>query len=46
MSKVLAALDSSPAGRSVLASAQALAALLDCEVEALHVRIPADSAKF
>lgn len=39
MSKVLAALDSSPAGRSVLASAQALAALLDCEVEALHVRI-------
>ena len=39
MKKVLAALDSSAAGRSVLASAQALASLLDCEVEALHVRI-------
>jgi nucleotide-binding universal stress UspA family protein len=39
MNKVLAALDSSPAGRSVLASAHALASLLGCEVEAVHVRI-------
>lgn len=39
MNKVLAALNSSPSGRSILASAQALASLLDCEVEALHVRI-------
>jgi nucleotide-binding universal stress UspA family protein len=38
MKKVLAALDSSVAGKSVLASARALAALLDCEVEALHVQ--------
>jgi nucleotide-binding universal stress UspA family protein len=39
MKKVLAALDSSVAGKSVLASARALAALLDSEVEALHVQI-------
>ena len=37
MKKVLAALDNSLAGKSVLASAQAFAALLDSEVEALHV---------
>jgi nucleotide-binding universal stress UspA family protein len=39
MTKVLAALDSSLAGTSVLAAAQALASLLECDVEALHVRI-------
>ena len=38
MNTVLAALDSSLAGPSVLASARALASLLDCDVEALHVR--------
>ena len=38
MKKVLAALDNSLAGKSVLAAASAFAALLDAEVEALHVR--------
>lgn len=38
MKKVLAALDNSLAGRSVLASARPFAALLDAEVEALHVQ--------
>lgn len=38
MKKVLAALDNSLAGKSVLASAQAFAALLDSQVEAVHVR--------
>lgn len=36
--RVLAALDNSPAGKSVLASAHALAALLGSDVSALHVR--------
>jgi hypothetical protein len=38
MKKVLAALDNNLASKSVLASAQAFAALLDSEVEALHVQ--------
>jgi nucleotide-binding universal stress UspA family protein len=38
MKKVLAALDNSLAGKSVLASAQAFAALLDSQVEAVHVQ--------
>jgi len=37
MKKVLAALDNSLAGKSVLASARALAVLLDSQVQALHV---------
>jgi nucleotide-binding universal stress UspA family protein len=37
--KVLIALDTSPAARAVLASGRALAALLDADVEALHVRV-------
>jgi nucleotide-binding universal stress UspA family protein len=37
MKKVLAALDNSLAGKSLLAAAGALAALLDAEVEAVHV---------
>jgi nucleotide-binding universal stress UspA family protein len=36
--KILIALDNSPAGRSVVGSARALATLLDAEVEALHVQ--------
>lgn len=39
MNKVLAALDNSAAATSVLGSAHALAALLDSQVEALHVRV-------
>jgi nucleotide-binding universal stress UspA family protein len=39
MKKILVALDSSPAGKTVIANARALARLLDAEVEALHVRI-------
>lgn len=39
MKKVLVALDNSPAGKSVVASALAFAALLDAEVEALHVEV-------
>ena len=38
MKKVLIALDNSPAGRSVVGSARALAGLLEAEVEALHVQ--------
>ena len=38
MTKIIVALDSSLAARSVLASARALASLLDAEVEALHVQ--------
>lgn len=37
MTKVLAALDNSPAGKSVVASARALATLLRAQVEAVHV---------
>ena len=37
MKKVLAALDNSPAGKSVIASARALAALLQAQLEAVHV---------
>ena len=37
MKKVLAALDNSLAGKSLLAAASTLAALLDAEVEAVHV---------
>lgn len=39
MKTVLVALDNSPAGKSVVASALAFAALLDAEVEALHVEV-------
>jgi nucleotide-binding universal stress UspA family protein len=39
MKKILVALDNSLAGRSVLATARALAALLDAEVEAVHVQV-------
>jgi nucleotide-binding universal stress UspA family protein len=39
MNKVLVALDNSPTGRSVLETARALAALLDTDVEALHVQV-------
>lgn len=39
MKKVLIALDNSPAGKSVVAGALALAALLDAEVEAVHVQV-------
>jgi nucleotide-binding universal stress UspA family protein len=42
MKTVLAALDNSLAGKPVLATAQALAALLDTRVEALHVRTNGD----
>jgi nucleotide-binding universal stress UspA family protein len=42
MKKVLVALDNSPVGKPVIASACALAALLDAEVEALHVRTNGD----
>jgi nucleotide-binding universal stress UspA family protein len=38
MKKVLAALDNGLGGKSVLASARALATLLDAQVEALHVK--------
>jgi nucleotide-binding universal stress UspA family protein len=38
MNHVLAALDNSPTAKSVLASARALAALLDTEVAAVHVQ--------
>lgn len=38
MKKILVAIDNSLAGRAVVASATALASLLDAEVEALHVR--------
>jgi len=37
MTKVLAALDNSPAGKSVVASARALATLLRAQVEGVHV---------
>jgi nucleotide-binding universal stress UspA family protein len=37
MTKILIALDNSPASRPVIAGARALAALLDAEVEAVHV---------
>src|SRR5262249_42527146 len=39
MEKVLVALDNSLAGRSVVATAQALAPLFDAEVEAAHVQV-------
>jgi len=39
MKKVLAALDNSLAGRSVVATARALATLLGAEVEGLHVQV-------
>ena len=39
MKTVLVALDNSPAGRSAVAGARALAALLDAELEAVHVRV-------
>jgi nucleotide-binding universal stress UspA family protein len=39
MNKILVALDNSPTGRAVLETARALAALLDADVEALHVRV-------
>jgi nucleotide-binding universal stress UspA family protein len=42
MTKIIVALDSSLAARSVLASARALASLLDAEVEALHVQTDGD----
>jgi nucleotide-binding universal stress UspA family protein len=38
MNKVLVALDNSPTGKAVLETAGALAALLDADVEALHVQ--------
>ena len=40
--KVLIALDNSLGARAVLASGRALAALLDANVEALHVRVNGD----
>lgn len=39
MKKILVALDTSPAGRAVIAGARALAHLLDADIEALHVRV-------
>jgi len=42
MKKVLAAVDNSSAGRGVIASARALAALLDAGVEVLYVRVDGD----
>jgi Universal stress protein family len=42
MRTLLAALDSSLAVGPVLATAQALAPLLDCEVEAVHLRVDGD----
>jgi nucleotide-binding universal stress UspA family protein len=42
MNKVLVALDNSVAGQAVVANARALAALLDVDVEALHVRVDGD----
>ena len=39
MKKILVALDASPAARSVVGSALALAELLGAEVEALHVEL-------
>ena len=39
MREVLIALDNSPAGKSVVASGLALGALLEAEVETLHVRV-------
>jgi nucleotide-binding universal stress UspA family protein len=42
MTKVLAALDNSLAGRALLAAARTLAALLDAEVQALHVHTDGD----
>lgn len=39
MKRVLVALDNSPAGKPVVAGGLALAALLDAEVEALHVQV-------
>ena len=42
MSKVLVALDNSVAAKAVVASAHALATLLDAGVEALHVRVNGD----
>lgn len=39
MKKVLAALDNSPAGKSVVAGALAFAALLEAEVETVHVQV-------
>ena len=42
MKKILLALDTSPGGKAVIASARALACLLDAEIEALHVRIDGD----
>lgn len=38
MKKVLVALDNSPAGRAVLAAGRSLAALLDAQLEAVHVQ--------
>jgi nucleotide-binding universal stress UspA family protein len=42
MKKVLAALDNSLAGKALLAAARTLAALLDAEVQALHVQTDGD----
>ena len=42
MKKILIALDNSPAGRAVVAGAQALALLLDAGVEAVHVHEDGD----
>ncbi len=42
MTRVLAAIDNSPAARSVLAAASSLAAFLDAEVEAVHAREDGD----
>jgi nucleotide-binding universal stress UspA family protein len=42
MKKVLAALDNSLAGKALLAAARTLAALLDAEVEAVHVQTDGD----
>ena len=42
MKKVLAALDNSLAGRALLVAARTLAALLDAEVQALHVQTDGD----
>ena len=38
MKRILVGLDSSPAGKAVIASARALGLLLDAQIEALHVR--------
>jgi nucleotide-binding universal stress UspA family protein len=42
MTRVLAALDNSLAGKAVLATARAFAALLDADVEAVHVQTDGD----